>query len=310
MSIVTVDPAVARRSFLKQPFLMKHSLADHPLLTLSKLVELAKKMPRDRIEYNSGKVSIGMRPEDVPTIDLPPEEVVKTIETANAWMVLKSVEQEPEYRDLLERFVSEANTAAGRPANEFSELQAFIFISSANATTPFHCDAEENILAQIKGDKFFTTFDNTDCSLISEEALEISPSKHRNHPFEERFNTRATLHKMKPGDALHVPYYVPHWVGTGDSYSISMSMTWKTPEVLRLNKIRLINGTLRRFGLPQKPPGASPARDAAKVIAHDASRLMIDPLRKSESMRRLLRGAIYGKKANYYYGKEDGKAGM
>ncbi len=35
-------------------------------------------------------------------------------------------------------------------------------------------------------------------------------------------------------------------------------MTWKTPEVLRLNKIRLINGTLRHYGLPQKPPGVSP----------------------------------------------------
>jgi hypothetical protein len=107
---------------------------------------------------------------------------------------------------------------------------------------------------------------------------------------------------------VHMPYMVPHWVSTGESYSISMAMTWKTPEVLRLNKIRLINGTLRRFGFPQKPPGVSPIRDAAKIFAHDAMRAVIDPLRKSENMRRVLRGLIYGRKANYYLAGQAKKA--
>ena len=65
--------------------------------------------------------------------------------------------------------------------------------------------------------------------------------------------------------------------------------------------------TLRHFGLPQRAPGVSPAMDGIKVAAHDAMRAVIDPLRKSEGMRRLLRGAIYGKKANYYYGKDEKK---
>ena len=77
-------------------------------------------------------------------------------------------------------------------------------------------------------------------------------------------------------------------------------MTWKTPQVSRLNKIRLMNGTLRHYGFPQKPPGVSVVGDAAKVFAHDAMRAVVDPLRKSETVRRLLRGMIYGRKANYY----------
>jgi len=36
---------------------------------------------------------------------------------------------------------------------------------------------------------------------------------------------------------------------------------------------------------------------------------VIDPLRKSEGVRRALRGLIYGRQANYYYGKEEKKAG-
>ena len=310
MSLVSVDPAIARARFLKQPFVLRHGLAGHPLFELPRLVELAKSMPRDRIEYNSGKVAIGVKPEDVPKIDRPAEDVISSIETANAWMVIKNVEQDPEYRALLEAFVGDANLAAGRAPGGCSDLEGFIFVSSARATTPFHIDAEENILIQLHGDKIVRTFDNSGRVLISEEAMEISPSKHRNQKYEPWFEDRATLHQLKPGDALHMPYMVPHWVSTGDSYSISMAMTWKTPEVLRLNKIRLMNGTLRRFGLGQKPPGASPMLDALKVIAHDVMRAVIDPLRKSEKIRRLLRGMIYGRKANYYYETKAKRAGM
>jgi hypothetical protein len=300
MTLISVDAATAQAKFLKHAFKLNHALADHPLFALPKLVELAKSMPRDRIEYNSGKVAIGAKPEDVPKIDKSPEDVIRSIEMDNAWMVLKRVESHPAYRSILETFVREANLAAGRKPEDFSDIEGFIFVSSADATTPFHVDMEENILIQIKGDKFVRTFDNGDNALVSEENLEISPSKHRNLPYEDWFESRATLHGLKPGEAVHMPYTIPHWVSTGSTYSISMAMTWKTPEVIRLNKIRTMNGTLRRFGLAQRPPGASPALDAAKVVAHDLARAVLDPMRKSERARNMLRGLIYGRKANYY----------
>ena len=310
MSIVKIDRNVAAEKFLKQAFTLQHTLADHPLFTLARLIELAKSLPRDMIEYNSGKLAIGVKPEDVAKIDMAPEDVIQSIETANAWMVIKRAEHDPEYKAILEQFVQEANIAAGRSANDYSDVEGFIFVSSAGATTPFHRDAEENILIQIKGDKFVHTFDNSDCALVSEEGMELSPNQHRNQHYEEWFEKRATLHTLKPGDAVHMPYMVPHWVSTGKTYSISMAMTWKTPEVKRLNKIRLMNGTLRRFGMPQKPPGVSPIRDAAKVFAHDAMRLAIEPIRKSERLRKMLRGLIYGKKSNYYLDTKPKQMGM
>lgn len=310
MSIVTIDPELAREKFLKAPFALKHGLSGHKLFTLDRLVRLAQSMPRDRIEYNSGKLMPGQKPEDIPTIDMSPAEVIRRIEEANAWMVIKRVETDPDYGRVLKAFVDSAQAAAGKKPGEYSDLEGYIFVSSANSTTPFHIDAEENILIQIHGDKFVHIFDNRDRSLISEEDMELSPSRHRNQRYEERFEERAEVFAMKEGDAVHLPYMWPHWVRTGGRYSISMAMTWKTPEVNRLNKIRLMNGTLRRFGRPQKPPGVSPVMDGAKVIAHDAMRMVIDPLRKSEGMRRVLRGLIYGRKANYYYGKEKAGAGM
>jgi hypothetical protein len=219
-------------------------------------------------------------------------------------MVIKGVEHDREYAAVLRAFVEAAQAAAGRKARDYSDLSAFIFVSSANSTTPFHVDAEENILVQIRGDKFVHIFDNRDRALVPEEAMEIAPSKHRNQRYGPSFEARAEVFEMHEGCGVHLPYLWPHWVRTGARYSISMAMTWKTPEVRRLNKIRLMNGTLRRFGWPQKAPGVSWAGDWAKVAMHDAARLMIDPLRKSEGARRMLRGLIYGRGANYYYGKE------
>ncbi len=310
MNTVSVDSVTARDNFLKSPFMLKHDLAAHPLFALPRLVELAKSLPRDRIEYNGGNVAVGAKPEDVPRIDMPVADVIAGIETAKAWMVIKFVNEDKDYRELLESFVEAANLVAGRQRSDYSDLQGFIFVSSAGSTTPFHLDAEENILIQIEGDKFVRTFDNADRKLIPEQAMEISPSKHRNQHYEPWFEARATLHSLKPGDAVHIPYMVPHWVSTGGSHSISMAMTWKTPEVTRLNKIRLMNGTLRRYGMPQQAPGTLPVLDSAKVFLHDAFRAIVEPLRKSETARSFLRALIYGRRANYYYDANPERIGM
>ncbi len=301
MTKASVTLASADRGKLyRSPMQVRHGFASNELFRLDRLVELARSMPRDRIEYNSGNVPPGVKPEDVPGLDMGVSDVIRQIETAHAWMVIKNVEHDPAYRTLLEQFAGDLSEAAGRPRDSFSDLQGFIFVSSARSTTPFHIDMEENVLVNIRGAKFVHLFDNSNNDLVSEEAMEISPAKHRNQHYEDAFEARATVFELGAGDGVHIPYTHPHWVRTGDDYCISMAMTWKTPEVLRLNKLRLMNGTLRRFGLPQSAPGKRPLADAAKVFAHDMARAVIDPLRKSEAVRNGLRGLIYGRKANYY----------
>ena len=301
MPLIALDRSKARAGFHRAPFAMRHGLAGHDLFTLPRLVELAKSMPRDRIEYNSGRIEPGVRPEDVPGLTIPAEEVIRRIENANAWLVIKGVELNPAYRVLLHEFLTEVSSAAGPGTEHFEDLQGFIFVSSAGSVTPFHFDAEENILVQIRGDKYVHIFDNADRSLVPEESLELSPSKHRNQPYRADFERRAEVFALTPGDAVHIPYLWPHWVHTGDSWCVSMAMTWKTPAVRRLNKVRLMNGTLRRYGRPQPAPGWSELGDAAKVALHDGVRLAMEPLRRSEGLRRRLRGLVYGSGANYYY---------
>jgi len=308
------DTAAFTQDFPHLPFALKHHFVGNPLLTLQKLAEVVGKLPRDRLEYNSGKAAISQRPETTPTVDLEPEQIVRNIETAGAWMVLKSVEQEPAYRKLIDDALMEVARARGYnslKAAGFEDIRGFIFVSSANSTTPFHADADENFFFQIHGDKFFHVYDNRDRMIASEEALESSAIKHRNLPYEARFDAKCTTYKLKPGDGVFVPYQWPHWVRTADSYSISLSLTWKSEEVRRRNDIFAVNAMLRGVGMPQNPPGVNPALDTAKVVAFRAASAAVAPLRRSESMRRVIRRLVKGRDANYYYreaGKQDARA--
>jgi len=298
------DPADWRNAFPHRPFATLHALQDHPLLQLPRLVELARTLPGDRIEYNGNQAKHGLAPEKQPMVDLQPAEVVERIETAGAWMVMKRVESDPAYGALLEEILLGVARQRGfdsLEAADFRDIEGYIFVSSANSTTPFHFDAEENLFVQIRGRKFFHIFDNGDRALVSDEALEINPARHRNIDYAESFEERAEIYEMDAGDGMFTPHLWPHWVRTGDGYSISMAVTWKSAPVIRMNKLLAANGLMRNLGLPQAAPGRRPAWDNAKVALYSASRAVIEPLRRSEGMRRALRSLIYGRKANYFY---------
>lgn len=306
--IVSAAPEDIARHFPNEPFRIAHRLADHPLFTLRALTDLARALPRDRIEYNAGDIAPGVKAEDIPMLDLPAVEVIRRIESCNAWMVLKRVEAMPAYRRVLEEALDGVARQIGHrdaKAAGLRDIQGFVFISSANATTPFHFDPEENLFVQIRGPKFFHIFDNRDNSILSAENLEISPATHRNMPYRDEFESRGQLFRLHPGEGVFVPHLWPHWVRTGGEHSISMAITWKSPRAERLNTLLSANGLLRRAGLPQARPGARPLFDAAKIAAYAMSRLAIEPLRRSEAARRWLRAIIFGRKANYYYGEKN-----
>ena len=130
--------------------------------------------------------------------------------------------------------------------------------------------------------------------------------KHRNISYEAKFDAKCTTYNLKPGDGIFVPYQWPHWVRTAGSYSISLSLTWKSPEVRKRNDIFTVNSMLRGIGIPQNPPGISPALDAAKLAVFGTAAGAVAPLRRSEGMRRVIRRLAFGRNANYYY-KADNK---
>jgi hypothetical protein len=302
MSLIDIERGAAG-TFPSEPFRIKHHLAGHPLLSLDALASLATRLDRDRLEYNSGKLQPNQRPDEVPGIDLAPEEVVRQIETAGAWMVLKNVETIPEYAALIRSALADAASALAGDvkAAGMTDFQGFIFVSSANGVTPFHIDYEQNFFVHLHGEKFMHVFDNRDRALVSEADLETFPGKHRNHTYTEDFERAGVVHRFKPGEGLFLPYTWPHWVRTGGDWTISMAITWKSPEDIRMNQLYFANAVLRKIGVPQSAPGRRPMLDRLKVAAFSLAEAIVKPLRGSEATRRRLRALLFGRKANYYY---------
>ncbi|CAN5341359.1 hypothetical protein BH10PSE10_BH10PSE10_22430 [soil metagenome] len=304
--VITADNESLKRDFPLKPFAIRHKLSGHPLLTLPRIAQLAAELPRDLIEYSSGNADISQDPDKVQSLDLDPVEVVNRIQTAGAWMVLKRVEKSPEYRALLEDALTSVARARGfRTVKDagFEQIEGFMFVSSPNSTTPFHMDAEDNFFVQIHGEKTFAIYDNTDGSIASDEQVEYSTVKHRNVPYNDGFKPRGVEFHLFDGDGCYVPYQWPHWVKTAGTYSISLAITWKTKEVRRLNDLHRFNSMLRGLGLPQAAPGKNPGLDNLKLAVYRTAAAIVEPLRGSETMRRVIRRIALGKNANYYLKK-------
>ncbi|MEP7030063.1 MAG: cupin-like domain-containing protein [Pseudolabrys sp.] len=302
-AIEAAEATAFTSAFPSRPFAIKHKLVGNPLFSLNSIVDLVRALPADSIEYNSGKVAIGQDANSVPVIDLDPAEVVRRIETCGAWMVLKGVEVHPAYRAVLEQTllsVALANGHASLAAAGFEDIRGFMFVSSPNATTPFHVDSEDNFFVHIHGDKFFTICDNRDGSVVTDDDIEHALTQHRNVKYSDDYESKSTCYSLQPGEGVFVPYLWPHWVRTGSKYSISLAITWKTKEAMRKNDIFVVNSLLRRFGMPQRAPGKSPALDAAKHAMFRMAKGVIDPLRKSAAVRALVRRMVLGRDANYF----------
>ena len=309
-TLLTADASAFQSLFPLKPFRIKHGLVGDPRLTLPAILDLVKEMPRDRIEYNSGKAAVSQDPTTTPLVDLDPEEVIKKIETAGAWMVLKRIEIHPVYKGLLDEALMSVATAQGFGSLKeagFSDVQGFMFVSSPGSTTPFHLDSEDNFFVQVHGDKIFNVYDNQDRGIATEDQIEHCITKHRNLKFEDRYASKEMHNDLKPGEGVFVPYLWPHWVRTKDTYSISLAITWKTRDVSRRNDLYVANSMLRDRGLPQKGPGTSPAWDAVKVAAMQIGKGLAAPLRQSEALRRMIRSVVLGKDANYYYKAQKAK---
>ena len=259
--------------FDRKPFLIGHHLTDHPLFALHRLLELSQKLPETSIEYNAGNVPVNLNPEQTPRTGLSVEESIRRIEECQSWMVLKNVEQDAEYRDLLNRCLAEIAPHSEPLHPGMMNREGFIFVTSANSVTPYHVDPEHNFLLQIRGSKTVHLFDGRDRSILSEEELEsYYNGAHRNLVYREEVEDKVQLFELEPGKGLHFPVTFPHWVETNNNVSISFSITFFTPDLDRRSCVHSFNGWLRKKGLTPTPFGQSSWRDRFKFNTYRVGR--------------------------------------
>jgi hypothetical protein len=267
-------------AYPEQPTLLDHGLTDHPLLQLDALAALAQRIRPVDAEYNRGDLPVGIDPDETPSNGLSAEETIRSIEQCGSWMVLKFVEQDPLYRALLAETLGELEGVVRPSTGAMLKQEAFIFISSPGAVTPFHFDPEHNILLQIRGSKVMTIFPAADEALVSGEQHEaFHNGGHRNLAWRDDFAAHGREFPLAPGQAVYVPVKSPHWVKNGPDVSISFSITWRSEWSFREEYARRMNALLRKSGLSPASPKRYPHQNHLKSLGYRA----IDKARRIRS---------------------------
>lgn len=265
---LSFDPLDMRERFDKEPFSVRHDLAEHPLLQLPRLIELAKSLPEHSVEYNAGDVNVNQDAALTPRTGLSVADTLHRIESCRSWMVLKDVEQDPEYRALLDQCLDQVQRAIAMNAPGMGRRHAFIFVSSPNAVTPFHADFEHNLLLHIRGDKTINVWPPEDRAVMAESERErIIAGGQRNLPYRDELAAKGRAFPLKPGMGVQVPLSSPHWVKVGDQVSVSFSITFISDPGYRVKSIHRVNAFLRRRGLQPREVGASRVLDDLKFAA-------------------------------------------
>lgn len=252
--------------FPEQHFKIGHELAGHPLFTVDRLLELAKVLPKPQIEWNSGNASISQDPDMTPMNGLDPAQTVASIATNKSWLVMKNIESDLEYRDVLYGCLAEVEKIAGNRLTGLGDRTGFVFLSSPGSVTPYHMDPEHNFLLQLQGSKTMHVFDQTDRSVVSEEEIESTyygEGKHRNLEFREELHSKANTVTLQPGEGIHVPIHAPHWVQNGEEVSISLSITFRSDQSRRDVRLHALNARMRRMGIKPSDVGRRKLRDNA-----------------------------------------------
>jgi hypothetical protein len=262
--LLELEPATFQERFGRKPFLVRHRLSDHPLFALPRLLRLATALPEDRVEYNSGELPVGLDPALTPRTGLSIEETVRRIEECKSWMVLKNVERDPDYGELLSRCLGEVEAMGHSDVRQVDHREAFVFLSSPGSVTSYHIDPEWNFLLQVRGKKLMHVFDT---QVLSELELErFYSGAHRNLVYKDEYAGSMEAFELGPGDGVHVPVTAPHWVKNGPEVSVSFSITFQTRLSERRGIIYSVNHALRQRGWSPRPVGSSKWRDGLKYF--------------------------------------------
>jgi hypothetical protein len=288
---ITTDPAELSRRFDREHFEISHTLAEHPLLQIPELMQLAERTTKTRphgIYYDAGDIKVDQRWDQMPKKQFSVVESIQRIETCGAWLLFKDVQNDPLYKDFLGKGWEKVKAGISDQLNsQILREDALIFVTSPKRIATYHIDRECSFLLQIKGTKTIHIFDRADREVLPEEEIERFWTVDNNAPvYKPQFQGRATSYKLRAGNGVHIPVNCPHWVENDDNVSVSLNVNVQFKDTLRANTYRA-NHALRTIGLTPRPPGQSPTVDFLKsrsmvpVMAAKSALHKLSSLRKS-----------------------------
>jgi hypothetical protein len=247
------DEPIFSERYNRLPFKFRHELSAHPLLQLSRLRALAHALPPSQVLHHAGDLEVGADFDSASRkhkTGLSLDESFERIAEKSSFVMLKNVESDPAYRDLLESLLREVAARSEPRDPGMHDRMGYIFVASPGAVTPYHMDREINFLTQIRGRKVMRLWDPSDPEVLDELACEVlfarpdlpKPS------YRDELAAKAFPFEIGPGDGVHHPFLAPHWAQNGDEVSIAFAITFRTHETHRRASVLRANHALRKLG--------------------------------------------------------------
>jgi len=258
-------------AFPEQPAEFAHSLHEDPRLTLGAVADLADRLPRTSVICDAAAQPLLVPKGGPPRGALShPGDVIRGLDSANAWLTLLNIEDDPDYAELMNTALDQLEPGMLDRQGEMRNRVGFIFVSSPNSVTPAHFDIEHSLLMQVSGSKTgsFGRFE-TDAA----RRHEVERYWDGSHGRIECLPPELASYSLTPGRGVYIPPVAPHWVHNGPAISLSVTLTYFTAATERENMIEAFNARLRRLHLTPRHPGQSAPADIAKVAVMRAKAL-------------------------------------
>jgi hypothetical protein len=259
------EPAFAAAYRDSTPIAVEHRLANHPLLALGAVADLADWLPRDSVICDTADQPL-LVPEGGPPRGSEPRpgDVIRHLDEKRSWLTLLNIEQHSPYRELMDTCLDQVAALIERRRGDMRRRAGFIFVSSPRSVTPAHFDIEHSLLLQISGHKEVT---------VGRFATPAMEQHERNrywdghHGRVEDLPVAIGTHDLVPGRGVYIPPVCPHWVRNGEAISVSMTLTFFSSDSERDQQVEAFNARLRRLRLHPRPQGTSPRVDSVKAGA-------------------------------------------
>ncbi|HEY8972798.1 MAG TPA: cupin-like domain-containing protein [Burkholderiaceae bacterium] len=282
-----IDADAMRGHYNRTGFQVRHRLAEHPLFTADALFKLARRMPVSAVKYRFGSVPGNTHfDSSIERFrgDLTLDDALDHLVEKRAYVALYNPEKDPEYGPVIEGLLAEIGLAARPYERLFNWYSTYVFISAHDAVTPYHMDREMNFLLQIAGRKTVQLWDPRDDAVMRPEQRDhlFSFDADARPAWHEGLPARARVFELEPGLGVHHPFIAPHLVTTGQNFSISLAITYRTPHSDVMSDAHAFNDRMRPYGLGRIPVGSHPVVDVAKAYAMRGVRAARQALHRGE----------------------------
>jgi hypothetical protein len=259
-----------RQLYNRHSFQFSHRLCGHPLFELPRLATLAETLGPGNVAQFGNDAKVNMKWTEMPSKKDHRDKVARAIadlEKSGSWLLIYRTQLDPEYRVLMDQIIAEIGEKAGVPLEkEITWRDAYVFLASPFAVTPYHIDHESTFLFQIHGQREANIWDREDRSVLTDLELEsyycgnLSAANYK-----ESNQSKASIYSMVAGTGVHHPVLAPHAFKNGSTYSIALGVHYCLRDWDRRARIYQFNHCLRQFRLNPVPPGRSSWRDQAKI---------------------------------------------